>query len=112
MRRRRVIWTYICKILPEIIERRPENTTIELLSTAMFSTILPHDFYTRTLIYGGQKCLESHAWRTKTACMLSYVIWEFTVSKHTVGCKFPVAWGNLNHRVQKYVLCDLNSHKS
>jgi hypothetical protein len=54
MRRRRVIWTYIiCKSLPEIIERRPESTTIELLSTAMFSTILPHDFYTRTLIYGG-----------------------------------------------------------
>jgi hypothetical protein len=51
------LYIYMFKSSPEIIERRPESKTIELLSAAMFRNVLPHDFYTRTLIYGGQKRL-------------------------------------------------------
>jgi hypothetical protein len=51
MRRRRVLRTYIYKSSPDIIERRPESRTIELLSAAMFSNILP-------LIYSVQKRLQ------------------------------------------------------
>jgi hypothetical protein len=64
------------KSSPEIIERRPESRNIELLSTAMFKYRLPHDFYSRTLIYSGQKRPQ----RVPAAHGSSQFILEFTVN--------------------------------
>ncbi len=72
----RMVKSLLYKSSPEIIQRRPESRTIQLLSTSMFKNKLPHDFYRRTLIYSGQKRPQ----RVPAAHGSSQFILEFTVN--------------------------------
>ncbi len=81
----RVIWTYIYvfKSSPEIIERRPESKTIELLSAAMFRNILPHDFlHENSYLWRPKATMPATHGGPPVCCRMSS---GGVHSKHTVG---------------------------